>query len=188
MNLLNILNPFTGKLQKVSTPSPEIQDLQNVTDIGNSTTNEILGIDPSQDSGLTTKRYVDGLTKTRSLILDGDLKSAYSVSHYKKLIELSSLALNTPNGILITSIDVQCSVGAPATNLVAKIKGCDLQVGAFPSTGQFDIDTINTSSGVYTNNSVNYTVPIDRIVFLEMNADPLDVNTLWTIKINFNII
>ena len=125
---------------------------------------------------------------TRTVELSGDFRSYYQFSPYKIMLNMEN-ATNTPNGIQITSIYVNCGTVDPTTELSAKIVYCDAQgTGAFPSTSPTDVATISTTTGNYSQTGMTTNVGTGKIVYLEMTANPTDYLTLWTIKINFTIL
>jgi hypothetical protein len=147
---------------------------------------------------LTELSYVKGVTSaiqtqlatltknapvTKTIVLDGDLRGLYAVSTTKKLPFQEN-----GSGITITSYTVQCSAADPTTELNANIMWCDAQgTGAFPGANPTLLEVIDTTAGNYSSGAVTDAVATGKHLYLLMDADPTDLNTMWTITITYTI-
>lgn len=123
------------------------------------------------------------VTVTKTIIIDGDLKSLYAVSATKKIPYQENGA-----GITITSIVVQCSVADPTTELNANIMYCDAQgTGAFPGASPTLVAAIDTTTGNFDSGAVTYAIATGHPIYLLMDADPTDLLTMWTITITYTV-
>jgi hypothetical protein len=123
----------------------------------------------------------------RTLNLSGNLRASYMNSAYVILLNMEHTTIY-PNGITITSVYVNCDKADPTTELSAKVMYCDAQAGgAFPSTNPTQISVVNTTTGNFSQTGMTTSVASDKIVYLEMTADPTDYNTIWSLVINYTI-
>ena len=128
-----------------------------------------------------------------SIQLSGDLRGWYQSNVNVILIDLGSLVLNYPNGIVITNWKVYCNT-APTTQLAATISYCDgVSSASFPGASPIVVDTIATTAGYQTRTNMATStkgdgiVPTGKILYLAMTANPTDYLKKWTLIINFTI-
>lgn len=120
-------------------------------------------------------------TDSKDITISGDLSGLYSRGILVWEIPFKDIGY----GITINSIVVRSSENDPTTELTAGIYRCDaVTTGAFPGGNQTLVKTINTTTG---NFSWSGTENIDttKLLYLQLNADPVDIGTVWTIKINY---
>lgn len=123
------------------------------------------------------------VTTTKTIVIDGDLRGLYAVSATKKIPYQEN-----GSGITITSYTVQCSVADPTTELNANIMYCDAQgTGAFPGANPTLLEAIDTTTGNYSSGAVTDSVATGKELYLLIDADPTDLNTMWTITITYTI-
>lgn len=118
---------------------------------------------------------------SKDITISGDLSGLYSRGILVWEIPFKDIGY----GITINSIVVRSSENDPTTELTAGIYRCDaVTTGAFPGGNQTLVKTINTTTG---NFSWSGTENIDttKLLYLKLNADPVDIGTVWTIKINY---
>jgi hypothetical protein len=127
-------------------------------------------------------------TTTRFLQVTADLRGVYATSATWKLLDMETATALYPNGITINSIVVKCSSTDPTTELNANIMYCDAQgTGAFPGANPTLIKAIDTTAGNMSDTSMTTSVATNKIIYLLMDADPVDLNTTWTISIGYQI-
>lgn len=134
-------------------------------------------------SGLTDDDHpqYDLKARTRYIQLDGDLHGLFATSATKKLPYV-----DYGYGITITNILVQCSVADPTTELAADIKYCDAQgSGAFPAANATVVKAIDTTTGNYDSGAITEAVATGKTLYLSMDSDPTDTETMWTITITY---
>jgi hypothetical protein len=119
-------------------------------------------------------------------IVDGNLRGAYLNSAYIKLLDMENATAEYLNRITISAINVQCSVASPTTQLSAKLMYCDAQgTGAFPGANPTEIDVIDTTTGNFSVTGLSTAVATNKIVYLQMTADPTDYNTSWSVNFKY---
>lgn len=122
----------------------------------------------------------------QSANINGELKSWYGTSLFKKMINMEVNTAAFPAGLTISDIIVKSDEDFPATELSAKIMYCDAQgTGAFPASGQVQIADISTSSGNYSQTGMTTSVATNKIIYLELTGDPVSITTVWDITIIF---
>jgi hypothetical protein len=140
-------------------------------------------------------------TMPRTLLLTGDLRGAYAVSPYVKLLDLSRASAAYPHGITITSWYLDCVNAAdPPTELNANLKYCtaptDAQAfataaesvvsGAVVLVDVLDATTGNSSCvDMSTSDLGSGIIPAAKVLFLDMDLNPFSVNITWSLTINF---
>jgi hypothetical protein len=148
----------------------------------------------------TQKQLVvhDGVEKAipliHSLQFHGDLAGAWDVDHEWQLLDMDRGATTFPDGIVITSWYVDCSVVDPTTELNANLYYCDaLANGAFPGANPVLVDVLDTTTGnasctdMSTSDLGSGVIPTAKILYLLLDADPVDANTVWSLTINYYI-
>ena len=142
--------------------------------------------------------WCDGLSREIVIpaihILQGtfDLTSWYDVDDEVWLMDLHQDRY--ASGITITAWYMDCSVADPTTELDAWLKFADNVGGnAFPGGNIATIDQINTITG-NTSNTVmssmvlgNGKIPPDKTIYIKLDADPADANTLWHFRMHYYI-
>jgi hypothetical protein len=137
--------------------------------------------------------YVAGETMsfTRALTATGDWRSWYAMSQYILLLDMEALAC-FPNGITITSWKLKCSVDDPTTEINANLRYCDGQgTGAFPGANIVLVDVLDTTTGNASCTDMSGSdlgsgvIPAGKMLYVQMDADPTDVNVWWTLTINY---
>ena len=133
-----------------------------------------------KDSTGTLHDITPNLNQT--VVLDGDLRGLYASSATKKIPYKERGA-----GITITSITVQCSSADPTTELNANIMRCDAQgTGAFPGANPTLVKAIDTTTGNFSWTGTE-AVATGKELYLLLDADPVDLSTMWTITILYTI-
>jgi len=179
-----------------------------VYDFGGATTFEIpntagnvtLGVVGQIALDSTNKQLVvyDGVEKSiplnHSAQLHGDLAGMWDIVPTWQLIDMDRGASVFPNGIVITSWYVDCSVADPTTELNANLYYCDaLANGAFPGANPVLVDVLDTTTGnsscvdMSGSDLGSGVIPTAKILYVLMDADPTDANTAWSIIVNFYI-
>jgi hypothetical protein len=127
-------------------------------------------------------------TYTRTLQMFGDMRGLYIVSADWILLNMDRAASTYPSGVTITRVYVDCSTASPTTQLTGKLKYCDaLGGGAFPGASPTDIVTLTTTTGNYDSGAISTSVGANKIIYLEMTADPTDYNTTWNICVSYTV-
>lgn len=137
----------------------------------------------------------------RVITLLGDLRGAYQISPYVKLLDMSRTAAAFPHGITIQSWYVDCVNGVdPVTELTANLKYCTA-----PTNGQTFaaaaesvvsgavvlVDVLTTTTGNASCVAMSGSdlgsgeIPAGKVLYLDMDADPSDISTTWSLIINF---
>ena len=140
----------------------------------------------------------DGIEKAIPLVhsmqLHLDLATAWDIDHEWQLVDMDRGAGVFPNGIVITSWYVDCSVADPTTELNANLYYCDaLANGAFPGANPVLIDVVDTTTGnssctdMSTSDLGSGTIPTAKILYLLIDADPTDATTVWSVIVNYYI-
>lgn len=115
-----------------------------------------------------------------------DLAAQWDVDSDLWLVDLH--ADTYPNGIYITAIYVDCTVADPVTEIDANIMYCDAVAGAaFPGANATLIKAVDTTTGNFSDAAVNTTVPTGKTIYLDLDADPVDANTQYHIRIHYRI-
>lgn len=93
-----------------------------------------------------------------------------------------------PNGIVITLVTVDCSSADPTTELDADLMRCDAPgAGAFPGANPTVIRAIDTTTGNYSSGAVTDSVASGKSLYILLNADPTDTNTVYHVRIHFHL-
>jgi hypothetical protein len=128
----------------------------------------------------------------RSLQLNADLRGMWLTTPYWKIVDMTRGSASFPSGITITSWYLDCSVADPTTELNANLKYCDSQgTGAFPGANPVLIDVLDTTTGnsectdMSTSDLGSGVIPAGKVIYLELDANPTDLNVTWTLVINF---
>jgi len=128
----------------------------------------------------------------RSLQFNADLRGMWLTTPYWKLVDMNRGALSFPSGITITSWYVDCSSADPTTELNANLKYCDASgTGAFPGANPVLIDALDTTTGNSSRTDMSGSalgsgvIPANKIIYLELDANPVDLGVMWYITINF---
>ena len=130
-------------------------------------------------------------TYPRSLQLNFDGRGMFLVTPYWKIVDMDKGSNSFPTGITIKSWYVDCNVADPTTELNANLKYCDGGTGAFPGANQVLIDVLDTTTGnssctnMTTSDLGSGVIPAGKVIYLELDANPTDLNTIWTLTINF---
>lgn len=121
-----------------------------------------------------------------------DLASLWDVDAELELMELDSTRY--PSGIVITGWTLQANVADPTTEFQGDLKYCDDNgAGAFPGANATLIDVMDSTTGnssaadMSASDLGSGTIPAGKKTYILMDADPVDANTLWTLKIVFYI-
>ena len=171
-----------------------------VVDFGGATSTEIAnGANPTCDAAgeiavNTTDRtleFHDGTVQvalSAIKIMQGtfDLAAQYDVDSDLWLVDLHTDQF--PHGIYITKIYVDCTVADPTTELDANLMYCDAVAnGAFPGANATLIKAIDTTTGNFADAAVNTAVATGKSIYIDIDADPTDANTMWHIRIHYYI-
>ena len=99
-----------------------------------------------------------------------------------------------PDGIVITAWSVDATVADPTTELDANLKYCDDPgAGAFPGANPVLIDVIDTTTGNSAETDMSQSdlgsgvIPAAKFIYILMDADPVDTDNYFMVKINFYI-
>jgi len=141
---------------------------------------------------LTELSYVKGVTSaiqtqlntslSKTIVIDGDLGSLYTVSPYKKIPFKERGA-----GIKITSITVASTEANPSSQLSASIYKCNARgTGAFPGGSPTRVRNISTTSGNYSSGAITDSIATTLELYLNMTSAPV-VNKVWTITITYTV-
>ena len=115
-----------------------------------------------------------------------DLAAQWDVDNQLWLIDLDSDQY--PNGIYITAVTLDCTVADPTTEFLGDLKYCDAVAGgAFPGATPTVIVVMDSTTGNYSNTSVNTAVATGKSLYIEMDSDPTDSATQWHLKIKYYI-
>jgi len=158
----------------------------------------------SSPRSLTVEEFRESINAPshgKVLTLTGDLRGAYAVDPYVKLLDLSRAAAAYPHGITITSWYMDCVNAAdPTTEINANLKYCtaptdaqtfttaaeSVTVGAVVLVDVLDTTTGNSScTGMSTSDLGSGIIPAAKVLFLDLDADPTDMNITWSLTINF---
>ena len=148
----------------------------------------------------TNKQLVvyDGVEKAVPLVhsmqFHADLASAWDVDHEWQLLDMDRGAGVFPNGIVITSWYVDCSVADPTTELNANLYYCDaLASGAFPGATPVLVDVLDTTTGNSSETNMALSdlgsgiIPTAKIFYVLIDLDPTDATTVWSIVVNYYV-
>ena len=120
------------------------------------------------------------------------LDAAYDRDTDLVLIELDSTIF--PDGIVITGWEVDASAADPTTELDANLTYCDdPTTGAFPGASPTLVDVLNTTTGnsseadMSNSDLTNGIIPAGTFLYIDMDADPVDTDNYWMVKIEFYI-
>jgi hypothetical protein len=135
------------------------------------------------------KENADALysNRNKSLQLFGDLRGIYNCSPYWKVLDLNAGASVYPNGLTITSWYVRCSTADPTTELNADLKYCDSGT-TFPGANVNTVATLDSTTGAASATGLTTNVPAAKLLYIQLDADPADYNTTWSIVINFTVL
>ena len=174
-----------------------------VVDLGGATSFEVpngasLTLDAAGEVGINSTHkgfaWYDGTQEVfqPSLhILQGtiDLAGWYDSGPAGHEIWLMDLDAGTfPHGIYITAVSVDCSAADPTTEITGDLKYCDAVAGgAFPGGNQTLIVAIDTTTGNMANAAVNTAVASTKSLYIWLESDPVDANTVYHIKITYYI-
>lgn len=121
-----------------------------------------------------------------------DLASMYDIDTDWRLLELKSDVF--PDGIVITNWYLDCNSADPTTELNANLNYCDaLADGAFPGGSATLVDVLDTTTGNSSETDMSNSdlgsgiIPTTKILYLDMDADPTDANTVWMLTLHFYI-
>ena len=130
----------------------------------------------------------------RSLQFFGDFRGVYASVHDWDLLNMAAGGVAFPGGIVITSWYVDCSVASPTTQLNANLMYCDaLGGGAFPGANQVTVDSLVSTSGNSSRTDMSGStlgsgiIPTNKILYIHFNADPTDLQTTWSLVINYRM-
>jgi len=140
----------------------------------------------------------DGVEKAIPLVhsmqLHGDLAGIWDIDAEWQLLDMDRGTGVFPNGIVITSWYVDCSVADPTTELNANLYYCDaLANGAFPGANPVLVDVLDTTTGnascvdMSGSDLGSGVIPTAKILYVLIDADPTDANTAWSIIVNYYI-
>jgi hypothetical protein len=134
-------------------------------------------------------------TYPRSLQMTADLRGMWLTTPYWKFLDMTRGSASFPSGCTITSWYVDCNSADPTTELNANLKYCDSQgTGAFPGANPVLIDVLDTTTGNSSCTDMSGSdlgsgvIPAGKVIYLELDADPVDLATTWTITINFSAV
>lgn len=121
-----------------------------------------------------------------------DLAAQYDVDSDLWLIDLN--ADTYPAGIVITKWYVDANVADPTTELDANLMYCDAVAGdAFPGANPVLIDVLNTTTGNSSETNMassdlgSGVIPIGKSIYIDLDADPTDANTVYHVRIHYYI-
>lgn len=133
-------------------------------------------------------------SRNHSLVISGDWRGAYITSPNIIVLPMDISSVY-PNGITIASWYLRASVNDPVTEIVGTLRQCDAQgTGAFPGANVIVVDVLNTTTGnsQRTDMSLSFggtgVIPAGKILYINLSQDPVDLNTIWTLTINFTAI
>lgn len=181
---------FTGVLDAGGTTSTEIHN--NAGDLTLNAAGEV-GVDSTQRQ----LAWYDGTAEIaipylKTAQLCADLASLWDVDNDLKLMELDSAQF--PDGIVITKWEVEASVADPTTELNANFNYCDDQgTGAFPGANATLIDVLDSTTGNSSESDMTNSdlgsgaIPAGKTIYLDVDVDPADANTMWCFRYNFYI-
>jgi len=175
----------------------------NVWDFGGATSTEIvngasLTLDAAGEVGVNSTHkgfaWYDGTQEVFSPslhILQGtvDFAGFYDSGPAGHELWIMDLDAGTyPHGIYITAVSVDCSAADPTTELDANLSYCDAVAGAaFPGANVTVIKAIDTTTGNFADAAVNTAVASGKSIYIDIDADPTDANTVYHIKITYYI-
>ena len=171
------------KLNTITAPDVADGDLHPVFDIS---TGEWKSITHAQQEAAD-------VNQPKAIVLTGDFRAAFVVSPYVKLLDMAKSPLLYPYGITITSWSCDCANNATPTNQIAAlIRYCvSPTTGTVPGASVVTVDTIATTAGNQARTSMAAStagtgnVPAAKLLYLEMTLNPTDIDTIWTLTINF---
>jgi len=187
-------NTFNNKLSSETDPVFTSSQASNITETDITNLSNLSGENTGdqdlsgymkldQTNPQTTIGTFNLVLKNHTIVIDGDLRGLFAVSHTKKIP-----FKDNGSGITITSIIVQCSSDDPTTELDANIMYCDAQgTGAFPGANPTLVRAIDTASGNYSSGAITDSISTGKELYLLLDNNPTDVNTMWTIKIEYTI-
>lgn len=136
----------------------------------------------------------------KTLVMTGDLRGAYAVSPFVKLLDLSRSGVAYPHGITITSWYMDCVNSAdPVKEINANLSYCTAPTNSqtFATAAEAGggavvvVDVLDTTTGNSSRTDMSLStattgnVPANKVLFLDMDADPEDMNITWSLTINF---
>jgi hypothetical protein len=138
---------------------------------------------------------VNSTSSNKTLQFFGDLTGMYAAGVTRwKFIDMERCASTFPSGVTITSIYVDCSTNDPTTELNANLKYCDaIAGGAFPGANQTLINALDTTTGNFsitdmsTSSLGSGVIPANKVLYFELDADPTDTSTTWSVIVNFTV-
>jgi hypothetical protein len=120
-----------------------------------------------------------------------DLAGMWDVEDEWRILELKSDTF--PDGIVITKWYLDCDAADPTTEFAGDLMRCNaLGDGAFPHATNTVIDIMDTTTGnskeeTNTNMESNGVVATGQIIYIHMDSDPTDANTVWMFTMFFYI-
>ena len=145
----------------------------------------------------TSSQFIkaDGsLDNKKTIQFFGDLRGMYVCVPAWKLLDMARGSLVFPSGITILNWYVDCSIATPTTQLNANLKYCDaVTTGAFPGANPVLIDILDTTTGNSNRTDMSGSslgsgiIPSGKIVYFDLDSDPVDLNTTWSIIINYEV-
>lgn len=150
-------------------------------------------------NALTGKLDIVGQTASdanHTIQMNADLHGAYAQSQYVKLLDMGRAAVAFPNGITITSWYIDCVTSTnPTTELNANLRYCDgITGGAMPGGNIVLVDVLDSTDGnssetnMANSNLGSGVIPAGKILYLQMDADPTDASTVWSLVVNFTAV
>jgi hypothetical protein len=120
------------------------------------------------------------------------LTAAYDVATDYGLFYLDTTVF--PDGIVITEWTLSSTVADPTTELNANLLYCDdITTGALPGANPVLIDVLDSTTGNSSETNMassdlgSGTIPADKYIYIDMDADPTDTTSFWILKIEFLI-
>lgn len=124
----------------------------------------------------------------------GDIRGLYQTMTSIKILDMGRSTAAFPNGITITSWYVDCSTASPTTQFNGNLRYCDaVTTGAFPGANPVLVDVMDSSSGnssctdMSTSDLGSGSIPAGKILYWDMDLDPSDVSTTWSIIVNWTV-
>lgn len=120
------------------------------------------------------------------------LTGAYDIDTDYPIIHLDTTVF--PDGIVITGWSISSTAADPTTELDANLMYCDdIGTGAFPGANPVLIDVLDTTTGnascadMSTSDLGSGIIPADKVIYIDMDADPTDTDAYWILKIEYYI-